>query len=146
MAYRQQSLLLIAVVVLTGCGRFAELPTAPTDPSIPDPSATLARLQTTIFTPTCAVGGCHDSLGAPFSAGLELTPGRAHQNLVGQPSTQIATLSRVAPGSPAESYLIRKLTGTQPMIGERMPLNASPLTESQILLISDWIRRGAPDD
>lgn len=128
------------------CGRFLELPTDPGDGDPIDPAATLSAVQQSIFTPTCAAAGCHDALGAPLSAGLELSSGRAHANLVGRRSTEIPTLLRVAPGLPEESYLMRKITGTQPMAGERMPLSGGPLTEAQIRLIRDWIRRGAPDD
>ena len=128
------------------CGRFLELPTDPGGGDPVDPSATLSVVQQTIFTPTCASVGCHDALGAPISAGLELTAGRAHANLVGRPSTGIPTMLRVAPGSPEESYLMRKITGTQPIAGARMPLIGAPLTDAQIRLIRDWIRRGAPDD
>jgi hypothetical protein len=148
MASRKRATWLLALLFggAAACGKFLELPTAPIDPDPPNPAATLSAVQGTIFTPTCAVVGCHHSLGAASSAELELTAGNAYGNLVGRPSTQIPTLLRVAPGAPADSYLIRKITGTQPFTGERMPMNAPPLTEEQIQLIRDWIRRGAPND
>lgn len=139
-------LALLIIAVSVSCGRFLELPTAPPDPDPIDPSATLTAVQQSVFTPTCAVAGCHDVFGASSSAELELTAGRAYENLVGRPSTQIPTLLRVASGDPAQSYLMRKITGTQPLSGERMPFSGQPLSDQQIQLIRDWIRRGAPND
>lgn len=139
-------LLALAGCASLSCGRFLELPTSPGGGDPIDPAATLSAVQQSIFTPTCALAGCHDALGAPTSAGLELSTGVAHSNLVNRPSTGIPSMLRVAPGSPAESYLMRKITGTQPFAGAQMPLIGAPLTETQIRLIRDWIRRGAPDD
>src|SRR5262249_9914452 len=54
---------------------------------------------------------------------------------------QKANLLRVKPGDPANSFLIRKLRGQGP--GLPMPQSGGPLPESLILMISDWIARGA---
>lgn len=135
-------LLAITAILLNACGELAELPTGPGEP-LPDPSATLARVQSEIFTPSCASIGCHDAAGQ--QQGLILTPGRTHAMVVGRASTQVPSLSLVEPRDPANSYLYRKLTGGA-VTGERMPAGGPYLDEAQLSLVRDWIRRGAPDD
>jgi hypothetical protein len=52
----------------------------------------------------------------------------------------------VAPGDPAHSYLVNKLTGVGMCPNsQRMPLGTA-LTEAQIQTIVDWICAGALDD
>jgi hypothetical protein len=78
-------------------------------------------------------------------AGLALHPKGGYANLVGVQSTQSALL-RVAPGSADNSYLYRKLVGTQVAgggSGERMPFGEAPLPAENIELIRRWIEAGA---
>lgn len=127
-----------------GCGKLKE-PTAPGagggDPI--DPTATFTRVQNEIFTPTCAAIGCHDPLGQQEQQ--VLSPGRAYANTVNVRSIEMPGLVRVAPGDPNNSYLYRKVTGAG-ITGDRMPQGGPFLTDAQIKLIRDWIRRGAPND
>jgi hypothetical protein len=54
---------------------------------------------------------------------------------------------RVIPGDPDNSYLVRKLEGGPNIVGERMPRTGGPyLTDGQMLVIRQWIRRGANND
>jgi hypothetical protein len=126
------------------CGEL-KTPTSPSggggDPI--DPTATFTRVQNEIFTPTCAQLGCHDLLGQQSQ--MVLTAGRAYANIVNVPSVEMPQLSRVAPNDPAGSYLYRKITGSN-ITGERMPAQQPPLTDAQIALVRNWIRRGAPND
>jgi len=92
---------------------------------------------------TCGAIGCHDRLGQ--QEGLVLTPGNAYGNTVGVPSHQMPSLLRVAPGDPSGSYLYRKVTGSG-ISGDRMPQGGPYLSDAQIKLVRDWIRRGAPND
>jgi hypothetical protein len=55
------------------------------------------------------------------------------------------SLLRIAPSDPANSYLYRKVIGSG-ITGDRMPQGGPFLTDAQIKLIRDWIRRGAPND
>lgn len=132
-----------ALLVVAGCGELKDLPTEPIDPDPIDPSATLTRVQTEIFTPTCAVLGCHDPFGNQSQ--LNLTRGNSHSQIVGRPSVQAPNLNRVQAGQPDLSYLYRKILGTG-ITGDRMPQGGPPLTDAQKKLIRDWIRRGAPND
>ena len=101
-------------------------------------SATLASIQSQIFTPTCATAGCHSSGSA--SGGLILEAGSSFSNLVNVNSTG-SSFKRVASGSPDKSYLINKLEGTGS--GTQMPQGTSPLTAAEIQTIKDWITGGA---
>ena len=133
-------------MLLVGCGQLKELPTDPGggvggEPI--DPTATFTRVQNEVFTPTCGALGCHDPLGHQESQ--ILTAGRAYANSVGVASVQMPSLQRVKPGDFANSYLYRKITGTG-ITGDRMPQGGPYLSDAQIKLVRDWIRRGAPND
>jgi hypothetical protein len=138
--------LLFSIILVAGCGQLKELPTTPGSGGGGDPidqTATFTRVQNEIFTPTCAKLGCHDTLGQ--QSAQVLTSGRAYANVVGVPSVEMPQLMRVTPSDPASSYLYRKITGAG-ITGDRMPQGLPPLTDAQIKLVRDWIRRGAPND
>ena len=142
---RLSNLLLVLLLLPVSCGKLKEL-TAPDgvgggEPI--DPTATLTRVQAEVFTPTCAALGCHDPLG--HQENMILTAGRSFANSVGVTSSQNPGLKRVAPSDPANSYLYRKITGSG-ITGDRMPQGGPFLTDAQIKLVRDWIRRGAPND
>lgn len=135
---------LTAIVLLTtGCGELRDVPTGPGGGGPPDPAATFTRVQSEVFTASCTFSGCHDSLGQ--QAGLNLSAGAAHAQIVNKRSTQVA-LDRVEPGVPEQSYLLHKVAGGGTIVGDRMPLSLPPLTDAQVTLLRDWIRRGAPND
>lgn len=133
---------MLAVLSLVACGRLKS-PTEPSGGAAPDPAATFTRVQNEIFTPTCTQIGCHDTIGRQSQ--LVLVAGASYDAIVGRPSVEMPQLMRVAPVDPAASYLYRKVTGSG-IAGERMPAGLPPLSEVQLALIRDWIRRGAPND
>lgn len=139
---RFRSPVLLLALALAGCGELADLPTSP-DSDPPDPSATFTRVQSEIFTPTCTGAGCHGTI-AP-QQGLILTADRSYELIVEVESTEQPSLFRIAPGAPLDSYLYRKVTGGA-IVGDRMPLGGPYLSDAQIALLRDWIRRGAPND
>ena len=102
--------------------------------------ATLASIQANVFTPSCAVAGCHG--GAAAQLGLRLDPGFSAGNLVNVASPLNSSLVRVVPGRPDQSFLIHKLEGTQ-TLGDRMPQGGPFLTQSEIDNIRLWIANGA---
>ncbi|HUP60197.1 MAG TPA: hypothetical protein VNA69_07240 [Thermoanaerobaculia bacterium] len=136
-------LLCLSLILLGGCGELI----TPTDPGLGgppiDPTATFTRVQNEIFTPTCARIGCHDTIGQQSQ--MVLIAGRAYGSTVNVPSVEMPSLMRVRPNDPANSYLYRKITGAG-ITGDRMPQALPPLTDAQIALVRDWIRRGAPND
>jgi hypothetical protein len=117
-----------------------------------DAASTFQLLQSAIFdAPThgCATGGiCHGA--SPGAARLNLTPEASYAQLVNVTST-LSTLLRVAPGSPSDSFLYRKLAwatnGTPVMGGGPMPAGGRPPVPARMLAgLGAWITDGAPAD
>lgn len=105
---------------------------------------TLANIQASVLTPSCATPGCH----VPGGSGpmpLRNTQ-ESFNNLVNQASVQVSTLQRVSPGDPANSYLILKLKGDSRIQFDRMPLGGNRLGDSEIALIEQWITDGAQNN
>ena len=94
-----------------------------------------------VFTGNCAFSGCH--AGPNPAANQSLEAGVAFEMIVGVASVQQSNLSRIEPNNPNDSYLIRKLEGGPNISGSQMPLGGSPLPQSTIDLIRDWISAGA---
>lgn len=128
--------LLLMGLPLAGCER---APLVEPEPGAP----TLAEVQAQVFTPSCALSGCHLGAGAPF--GLDLSEGRAYTNTVGVRSGEVPALFRIAPGDPDASYLVHKVEGREGIVGARMPLGRPPLSEQRIALLREWIADGAPE-
>jgi hypothetical protein len=105
---------------------------------IPNLQATFTSIQANVFTPICTA--CH--VGAAAPQGLMLDAASSYALLVGVASTEQPNILRVAPGNPGASYLIQKLEGTA-AVGARMPLNGTPLVQSDIDIIRQWITDGA---
>jgi hypothetical protein len=136
-------LIALSLVLLTSCGKLKELPTGPGDGGTPvDPTATFARVKSEVL-PTCSAVGCHGTIATQQN--LILTADRAYSQTVNVPSTENPSLNRVTPGDASNSYLYRKITGVG-ISGDRMPQGGPFLTDAQIALVRDWIRRGAPND
>jgi hypothetical protein len=101
----------------------------------------LLDVQAQVFTPRCALSGCHVGGTAPF--GLELGAGQAAGKIIGVASGQMPSMLRVAPGSAADSYLYWKVSGDPRILGDPMPLSGGPLSAADLALIEDWIDQGA---
>jgi len=95
-----------------------------------------------IFTNNCALGGCHNSTA---QEGLNLSQGVAYSNIVNVASTQVPASMRVLPGDAANSYLVKKIEGTQ-TVGVRMPKDRSALSSVSIQNIKNWVNRGAKNN
>ncbi len=140
--------LVVVIITTAGCGSGASSNSTPpplgsTGSEPIDPTATFTRVQNELFTPTCAQIGCHDTLGR--QQGTILSAGKAYAETVNVASTENASLKRIFPGDPLNSYLYRKVTGAG-ITGDRMPQGGPYLTDAQIALVRDWVRRGAPND
>ena len=89
----------------------------------------------------CAASSCHGS-GA---GGLSLSSASvAYQQLLGVPSTGTGEV-RVIASDAANSYLVKKLEGTQ-SAGSRMPLGMTPLDDIDLTNIKNWINQGAKNN
>ena len=94
-----------------------------------------------IFDQHCA--NCHVESGGAPSAGMELDDGVSWFQLVGVPSSQDASLTRVIPGNAAWSLLFQKVNCYVPAIGSRMPFERPELSVEDQATIHDWIVLGA---
>jgi hypothetical protein len=103
---------------------------------------TLQSIQDKVFTPLCS--GCHAGGGAQLPQSMNLTSvSTSFASLVNTASVQVPALSRVAPGNPDNSYLIRKLEGGPNIVGDRMPRFGAALDQATINVIRQWITNGA---
>ena len=90
-----------------------------------------------IFTANCVSAGCHPGGGAPFPLNSS-----SYINLINIQATSSCTSDkRVLPGNAPSSVLYRKIAGST--CGDRMPLSRTPLAQTEIDLIRDWINQGA---
>ena len=103
--------------------------------------STLAKLQENIFSPLCAT--CHSGGGEELPASMDFSTADAtFASLINADSTEYPQLVLVAPGMSTNSYLVRKLEGTQ-LVGDQMPRGGTPLGSEQIIEIKAWIDAGA---
>ena len=104
----------------------------------------LAWLQQHVFTPSCAVAGCH--AGTSPGVGLSLEVGKAYANLVNRGSSTVTGWIRVVPGQPAQSYLLVALgraAGPPPRDGF-MPIGGlPPLCVEMVDAVERWVGAGA---
>ena len=133
------AVLLVAGATSIACGT-RKSPTEPDAP--PDPSATFTRVQAEVFTPSCALSGCH--AGPSPQQGMDLSAGRSYGQIVNVRAVE-STRLRIAPGDTAGSYLLSKVNGDATITGVRMPPGGA-LTSEKLTLLADWVRRGAPND
>lgn len=77
---------------------------------------------------------------------MNLSAGQAFGSVVNVAARELPGMNRVTPSQPDSSYLVHKVQGTHLAVGgsgSRMPLNRSPLSQSDIDLIRAWIQAGA---
>jgi hypothetical protein len=143
----------LAILLASCSGGDPTDPTDPVDPATDTATHTpvpctgdapcLSELQETLFTPTCARGGCHDA--ATAQSGLVLEDGETWRNLVGVPSVGAPGAVRVDPGAATRSYLVMKLEGAPGIVGVPMPFGTT-LDSTAITPVRSWIDAGALDN
>ena len=136
--------LLFALLSMPGCaGDGPDAPLASTTTTNTTGGASLlTQIQQDIFTPMCAVSGCHDPLTQEGDLNLA-NEDTSFDELVNVVST-CAGQMRVVPGDTDASYLLDKVGDGATPCGELMPLDSPSLTAAEIQLIRDWILDGAP--
>lgn len=127
----------VLVLVAAGCGGSSD----PAGTVLNSGQVTFQQVQDSIFTPSCALSGCHGDAGAPF--GLELGAGEAYGNIVGVAAAELPAYLRVEPGNPADSYLFMKVIDDPRIQGDMMPSQGTPLSAQRVRLLEDWIAQGA---
>lgn len=130
----------VSALAVGGCDEKLSDFTGPT----PNLTPTLSSLQSEIFSQKCI--GCHNGGGTRLPGLMNLTDGNAYASLVGVTSIERPDLQRVNPGDPENSYIVHKLEGRAGIVGVRMPLTGTPLTDGQMLVIKRWIELGAPNN
>ncbi len=123
-------------IFFTGCA------SDESDNSLSSMTADYASIQAKLFTPTCAISGCHIGDSAPL--GLKLDADNAYASLFNVSSSRNPSIPRIDPGDPDNRYLIDALEGNAAAVG-RMPRNSSALPQSAIDIVRDWISNGAPE-
>jgi hypothetical protein len=103
-------------------------------------------LQEKVFTPSCsAFNSCHK--GAALEAGgMSLEPAQTIPQNVGVDSELFPQFKRIAPGDPANSYMMIILGGANgPLDAEvgTMPYNNPRLCNEKIQAVGRWIEAGA---
>jgi hypothetical protein len=91
-----------------------------------------------ILVQNCALAGCHRASVSAPAANLDLGTGRFPGSVLDVPSSQIQG-KLVDTKSPEKSYLLAKIKGTAGIVGDRMPLNRTPLNDTQIQEVETWI-------
>ncbi|MDB4916386.1 MAG: hypothetical protein JWM95_4030 [Gemmatimonadetes bacterium] len=149
----RRTLLALCSVSWLACGGGATGDGSTGGPSVQVPTDNVAsfdRLQTELFTPSCATANCH--VGSSAQAGLILTPDAAYANLVGVAPTNTNAISdgmrRVMAGKPDSSLLYRKLVMAAGFnahdYGNPMPTGTAGVSIGQLEFVRQWIAAGAP--
>jgi hypothetical protein len=116
--------------------------------------ATFSQIKS-IFQASCTIG-CHNSTDNTGNLNLTGTDQEVYDRLINiaptNPAAVDAGYSRVRPGYPERSFLVRKCNNNlyqtaelpNESFGNTMPNNAPPLANNQIELIRQWVYEGAP--
>jgi hypothetical protein len=89
----------------------------------------------------CNAASCHGG----SAGGLSMSSASvAYEQLVGVPSAGTGEL-RVIANDAANSYLVKKLEGTQGA-GAQMPLGGTPLDNIDLTNVKNWINQGATNN
>ncbi len=95
-----------------------------------------------IFVRKCAVPGCHTTQSKDQAGGFDLSSWN-HLFEGG------ANGSSVIPYSPDQSFLMYFINTYPdlniPILQPTMPVNETPLSHDEVVMVRDWIRNGAPD-
>ena len=100
-----------------------------------------SEIQKNIFTPVCAVAGCH--LGRDSQANLDLSEGNSYSNLINVKSLLFPTFKRVVPGNKEQSLLYVAVNYSFKQL--QMPLTGK-MDQYLIDSIGVWIENGALND
>ena len=133
-----QFLWIILTLSLVGCSKNVTGPES-TNNTIATPLSKFSDIQAAVFTPSCALSGCH--AGSTVQANLNLTDGNAYNNLINQQSVLNPSFVRVKPGDSQNSFLIKMLRNSGSGSSLMPPTGA--LNPAIIDSIEAWINNGA---
>lgn len=120
------------------------------------PAVSFSKDVMPIFGQSCAFSTCHGStVGNANGVFLGKDAARVHAAIVGVKGDELATMPFVTPGNPRESYLMRKMDGSQCALDAQcaggscqgsMPKNEEPLDLATRDKVRRWIAQGAKND
>jgi len=109
-----------------------------------------------IFKQSCAFSTCHGaSTGTANGVYLGSDTARVHTGLVSNKATELPTMPLVTPGDPRNSYLMRKIDGSQCALDaqctgglcqDSMPKAQDKLPVETRDVVRRWIAQGAKND
>lgn len=100
---------------------------------------TLESLAPAVFETSCTFDTCHGNNDAAWGLRLYRGPEAIAAAVIGEPAASCPGWLLVAPGDPERSFLLNKVTQSQPACGEIMPRGFEPLPDSVIGCLRDWI-------
>jgi hypothetical protein len=106
----------------------------PDDEKTDNMKATFSSIQANVFSPTCALSGCHGGSQNP-----NLSAGNAYNNLVNKASALDPSMVLVKPGDSSNSFLMKLLRGD----GTSVMPPSGKLSSAKIDSIALWINNGA---
>jgi len=120
------------------------------------PAVSFSRDVLPVFATSCAFSTCHGSnVGPANGVYLGTDAARVHAAIVGVASGELPSMRLVTPGDPVESYLLRKMDGSQCALDARcsggscqgsMPKNDALLPVAERDVVRRWIAQGARSD
>jgi hypothetical protein len=124
-------------IIMVGLGIVLSLAYAQGNIAIPEPVQK-------IFKTSCSVTGCHQ--GKYPAMNLSFEPDKIIGSTINMPSKEKPDFKIINTAEPPKSYILMKIRGDRDIAGSRMPLNAKPLKDADILSIQEWITslKGAP--
>ena len=125
------------LIIMVGLGIILSLAYAQGNIAVPEPVQK-------IFRTSCSVTGCHQGKYPAMNMSLEAD--KLLSSTVNTASQEKPDLKIIDTAEPAKSYLLMKIRGDRDIQGKRMPLNATPLKDADILSIQEWVNglKGAP--
>lgn len=129
----------------------------PADFNATTPAVSFSKDVFPIFAQSCAFTSCHGSTTGS-SNGIFLggsDPKKVHDAIVDVRSSKLGTMSYVKAGDPRESFMMRKMDGSQCVLnaqctegdcGQSMPRNDETLPLATRDTVRRWIAQGAKND
>lgn len=132
-------LLFVSATIISACKDSITEPETTTPGNTDNNLANFSKIQQQVFTPVCAVSGCHS--GSAPRANMDLSEGKAYANLVNITSARNSNFKRVEPGNSGNSFIIKMLKNTGENTVQMPP--TGPLASRIIDSIAVWIDNGA---
>ncbi len=137
---RTRIVFLVLIFLIAGCSENIMTECEPAEFSTSGKTlSNFSEIQKQVFTPSCALSGCH--FGSNIQANLNLSEGNSYANLVNTVSLLNPSFVRVKPSDSRNSFLIKMLRNSGN--GSSLMPPSGKLNEVIIDSIVVWINNGA---